>query len=215
MFYILVKLIHIYIGKQLACQIPDGHSFFARSSALSLSLVNNVRITFNYFAKKPPRVFIFDSFFQYVDKKALVYGIKKLFHIALQNVARTSIIFAHRAKHFSCLAYTLMGAFADRAREGRRDKRRFKNNVQNPKHRMVQHSISHGRLVNVAYLRISNVKTKVWPVPIFLALQIPVQFENIAFQIKLKFRHIPLVALTFFESLPRYEKVFRADYLFK
>ena len=87
------------------------------SLSLSLSLVNNVRITFNYFAKKPSRVFIFDSFFQYVNKETLIYGVKKLFHIALQNVARTSIIFTHRTKHFGYLAYTLMGAFANTTRE--------------------------------------------------------------------------------------------------
>ena len=80
---------------------------------------------------------------------------------------------------------------------------------------MVQYPITNRCLKDVADFWIANIKITVWPMFVFLRLQIPIQFKNTLFKISLKFQNIFAFIFTFFEFCPCHKEVFWRDNKFK
>jgi len=77
---------------------------------------------------------------------------------------------------------------------------------------MVQHSISHGRLVNAAHFRVTHPKTSIRSVAICFAPKFTVKFENILFKIPLERPNIQPVPFAPFKYFPCAKKIFWRNY---
>ena len=145
----------------------------------------------------------------------MINTIKKLLNIAFQSKTRFCVVFTNLARHIFKSKYSFMISFSDSTRKRCWDKSRFKYHIQDTKHGVMNNAISHSRFMDMSHFWVANIKACIRTMFIRFAFQLAVQFKNILFKIKLKFSHIWLSSLSFFKSLPRYEKILGINYLFK
>jgi len=105
-----------------------------------------------------------------------------------------------------------MRAEPDPTRERCRDKSFFKDWIQYRKYCMMQNAVADFGFVNMALLRIGNVKAVITPVAIGFVFQIPMELEKVLFDMPLEFNDIRLVSLIGLERFPCREKIFHRNY---
>ena len=108
-----------------------------------------------------------------------------------------------------------MRPLANTAGERIVNKGRFEDFAQNSKHGMVHHSISYGGLMNVAQLRIRNVKARIRTVPVHFLFEIVMELKDMLLQIAFKQQDIRLAAFAFPKFLPRREQSFWGNNCFE
>ena len=101
----------------------------------------------------------------------MVDAVEEFPYVALERIARSCAVLAHRTKRSCQMFDTLVRALADAAREGSRGECRFENRIKNFKYRMVQDSIAYGRFVYATEFRIVNHEHPVLPMTVPLLTQ--------------------------------------------
>jgi hypothetical protein len=100
----------------------------------------------------------------------MVYAVKKFPDIAFQCETRTGKIPAFFPDHYFDSQYAFVRSFAHPAGKGIGDKSFVIKRIENSENRMMQNTVSHGCFVNMANLRIVNVKSGIWRMNIPFAL---------------------------------------------
>ena len=85
---------------------------------------------------------------------------------------------------------------------------RFKDRVQYAEKRVVQHSVTYGRLVNTSRLWVADTKSYVVSVSVGFVHQISVQAKDVLFEIFFKMEDVGLLLLAALEFIPRRKQSF-------
>lgn len=80
---------------------------------------------------------------------------------------------------------------------------------------MMQKPVSNRGFMNYPIFWIVNCKTLVWPMPINMTLQFPMQLEQIVLQVALKFLDIWLAALASAKFSPGNKQILETNYFIK
>ena len=70
-------------------------------------------------------------------------------------------------------------------------------------------------LVNMPPLRVTDIKTYVWPVNISLFRKFSVQLKNVVFEMEFKKRNLTFLAFSSFKLVPRREQICYTYYIMK
>ena len=116
-------------------------------------------------------------------------------------------ISANFVNNFLKFPDSFMGSFADAAGKRVGYKCWLKNRIQDVENCVVQYPISNRGFMDMPRLRISNPKTAIRPVLIFLGLQIMMQIKDIFFEFPLKSLHILTITFIAFEGIPSGKKI--------
>ena len=146
------------------------------------------------------------------EQNGMINRVKKLSHIALQYPARLRSILTLGPQHIAYAFDAFVRALANAAGERGRNKGRLKNRIDNPKNRVVQSSVSHGRLVYPAAFRIVYPKAVVGAVLVRFVAQLASQLKDMLLDFLLKLGNIRLVPLVAFEYFPCRKKVLCGNY---
>ncbi|OGZ07594.1 MAG: hypothetical protein A3C93_02250 [Candidatus Lloydbacteria bacterium RIFCSPHIGHO2_02_FULL_54_17] len=80
---------------------------------------------------------------------------------------------------------------------------------------MVKHSVTYGRLMNMAYFRVGNKETQIWSVAIFPIAKLAIKYKDVFFKLKFKLLYIFFPLLIFSEFIPRRKEVIERCNFFK
>ena len=83
--------------------------------------------------------------------------------------------------------------------------------IQHPINRMMQQSVAHFSLVNIARFRIVDLERMIWAVSVGFILKLAMQRENIAHKIQKKRRHILALPLAAQKFAPRGKQIFHGN----
>jgi len=209
LFHKLIKLVHVYIGKKLGCEVPNWYSFPREEVRLATNE------SFNDFFKKPQCVGICNLYLKHCSQNSVVNSVKKLFDIAFKCVAMSRVVGAFLTEHFRNAVYTLMCSFSYSAREGCWNESRLENPIQDFKNSVMKNTIANGRFVNITKLRIADTEANIVAMSIRFVPKLPMQLKDVLFEVFLKFKHVNFLAFTSLELVPRAKEVFGINYLIK
>ncbi len=208
-FHKLIKLVHINIGEKLRGEVANRKSFLVEQVGITTR-----KTAYNFF-RQPQSIQVLNFLSQNFRKNEVVYGIKKLFHIAFQNIAGLSVVSRHLSYYLLCREHSFMIAFTDPTRKGMGYESGFKNGIEDVVNSVVQNSVSYYRFVDMSFLRVVDVKIGIWPVLISLAHQVSLKLKNVWLQFILKLQNVRLFAFANLKLLPRQKQVFQVAYFIK
>ena len=201
MFYKLVELVHVHVGKKLRGQIADGYA--ARMEQVGIP----TRKAADDLPHKPHDLWILTASRQYFQQYFMVDTVKKLSHVALQCIAGARAIEADRAEHLRQPLYAFVAAFADAARKGVGYESWLKNRIEHFKDSVMQHSVAHYCFVDVPQLGIGDIKAGVLAMLVGFVSEVVVQLENMLLQFLFKFHDIVLAPFVLLELIPCAEQM--------
>ena len=185
MFHELVEFVHINISKKLGCEIANRHALRAEQIGIS------ARKAAYYFFQKPCRFIVFDFSSKDSQKDAVVDSIEKLPDIAFEHVARMRIVFGYFSDHIFHCKDSLVGAFSDTAGKRSRYERWFVDRIQYLENGVMKYPIPHRCLMDMPTLRVMYVEIGVRIMHVRLVFQMPMQLENLLFEIFLQTAKCP------------------------
>src|SRR3989344_4379533 len=151
MLHKLVELVHIDIGKNLRATVANRQTFGK---------------TLNNFFKQPHSVFISNTCAQDRKKYAMVNTVKKLFDVALQNIARLNVILRYFSHHLIKCCNSSMRSVPNATGKRGRDESGLKHGIDNGEHGMMKYAVSHRSFVDTPLLWIVNIKSLICSMPI-------------------------------------------------
>jgi hypothetical protein len=198
----LVEFVHVNVGEQLRSKIADRQTMTLKERRLS------GRKASNNLLHKPHGIRVDYPLLENRQQNLVINRIEKLSHIAFEREARPCVVSAFSSDHALGGQHALVRSFADTTRKRIGDKGLLKNGVQDSENRMVQNSVPHRGLVNVAHFRIADIETRIRPVGVAFGSQIPMQRKEILLKRKLESLNIGFLALVASKFLPRRNDVF-------
>jgi len=197
MFNELVKFVHINVSKKLGGEIPYRRAFQPFVAEFRRKTAEN-----NFY--KPHRIWVFDSPIDNAEHYFMINGRKELPDITFEHEA-----FPMRLEHFLGKGretlYTLVRSLADSCGIRIGDKGRLKDGINVFENRVMDDAISNFGFMNMAYLRIANIKTDILSVFVSFILKIAVEAKEIIFKSQFKLLNISLCALSLFKPIPRFQ----------
>jgi len=196
----LVKVVQINIGKKLAGQIADRHAGLKTVQDVVQKLQHSL-ITYS----------LRDDF----EKNFVIYGGKKLPHVAFQGPDCFRVVVARFAQYPLQSLHAPMISFVQAAREGILYEGGFKNGSEYFNRGVVDYPISHFGLVNMSPFRVLYPESFVGRVFIAAAFKFAMESKNKFFQFKFKFLNVRFLSLAWTKLRPGREKIFRRNNLLK
>ena len=194
--------------------IPLCGSGFTLS--LSLSLSNwCCRITLDDFLQKPDRIFVFNPLLHNTEEYGVIYAVEEFSDIAFEHETIRGAVPSDTAGFTFQEIDAFVRTKPDAAGKRCRNERFLKNRIQNGKYCMMQNAIADFGFMDMALLRVMDIKAIVRPVAIRSVFQIAMKLKNALLEMPLKLHHVGLVPFVFLESFPCGKKIFGGNDAFE
>ena len=138
----------------------------------------------------------------------MIYTIKKLFNIALQNITRLRIILRGFSNKTIESIHSRVSTVTNATGVRIGNKRWLKNRVQYVENSVMQHSVSDNGFMNMATLRVVDKERGMCSMLIALIHQITMEFKDVFLKLPLKLAHIPLLLFVAPKLIPGRKQVF-------
>jgi len=201
----LVEFIHINIHKKLRGKIAERkpHARPRRREAP------------DHFSEKPSDSFVGNPAVQNFRKHAMVDCREELPDVAFQDPDRFRMIRALLAGERIKTIQRPMRSLGDAAGIRVRDKRCIEERIKPSINGMMKQAIPHGRLMDIARLRVADVERTIRPMPIRMRNEIPMEQEDMIHEAQREFLNIGFIPLADNEFRPRLQKIFDARDIFE
>jgi hypothetical protein len=137
----------------------------------------------------------------------MIYRIKKLPYITLEGIRWRPPIVTRLSTSRQKPLYAKMSPFGNTRRARIKNEALVEDGIQYAKNRLMQDTIPHARLMDMAPLRVANIEILVQIVPVRFGNKLLMQLPDIVFQPELETGHISLLPLAPFELFPCGEKI--------
>lgn len=204
MFRKLVELVHIHVRKELGSKVSDGYTLLEE-----IILGPGRDETLHNIPEEFRHAVVLYSFPKSVQEDVMVDGIEELRDVAFECVTRPRTVPARFHEHRSEFIDPGVNSFPLSAWKRIVDERRIEYRFERSDYGVVKNSVGDGSLVDVATLRIEDVKIRISGMPVLARPQFPGKPKDVRFEVRLEFKHIRFITLPLAEFIPCPKEGFR------
>lgn len=199
-FHELVELIHVNVHEELRSEVAERktHARLGR------------RETPNHFAQEPANSFVGYASPENLRQDCMIDSRKELSDVALQNPDSLCVVFAFFASERIKTIHRLVRSLVDAAGIRVGNESFIEKRIELAIDSVVEQTVAHRRLVDVARLRVANIERAIRAVPVGTRNEISMQQEDMIHEMQREFLYVGLVPFADDEFRPCLKNVFDA-----